>query len=102
MVKAAKLGLIGMLIGASTSVLAHYPVMTCEKDNEEILCHVGFSDGTKAINKPVKLYDYDENLLEAKQADKFSQVRFKPPQGEYYLQFDSGHEFPVEVDYGEL
>ncbi|WP_415884334.1 hypothetical protein [Neptuniibacter sp. QD34_54] len=89
-------------MSASASALAHYPVMTCEQESAEILCHVGFSDGTKAVGKPVKLYDYDETLLVSKKADKFSQVRFKQPEGEFYIQFDSGHEFPVEVDYGEL
>lgn len=87
---------------ASAPALAHYPVMTCENKTAEILCHVGFSDGSKAVGKPVKLYDYDETLLKLEKADKFSQVRFEQPQGEFYIQFDSGHEFPVEVDYGEL
>lgn len=102
MVKAAKYGILGVLMMASAPALAHYPVMNCETKEADIICHVGFSDGSKAVGKPIKLYDYDETLLSSKKADKFSQVRFQQPTGEFYIQFDSGHEFPVEVDYGEL
>lgn len=86
----------------SLPVWAHYPVMTCEPEGEKILCEVGFSDGTKAIGKKVQLITYDEEVLETQKADRFSRVTFKKPEGEFYMYFDSGHEFPIEVDYGEL
>ena len=96
------------LIGAAIALLcssttyAHYPMMECSAKAQLIRCDVGFSDGSKAVGKPVKLYDYDENLIVKKKADKFSRAEFVMPEGEFYIQFDSGHEFPVEVDYGEL
>ena len=91
-----------MLTSFSGVVEAHYPLMQCEVNAVNILCEVGFSDGTKAIGKEVKLITYDEEIIGKANADKFSKVRFQKPNGEYYLYFDSGHEFPVEVDYGEL
>lgn len=91
-----------MSILLSKQALAHYPIIECSSDSKIITCLVGFSDGSKASGKTVKLFDYDENVLASLKADKFSKVEFKQPQGEFYIQFDSGHEFPVEVDYGEL
>lgn len=99
---AIRLLLCGLGSFSASNVHAHFPVMTCEAQQAEILCDVGFSDGSKAIGKPVRLFDYQEQLLEEKRSDRFSRVRFQRPQGEFYLQFDSGHEFPIEVDYGEL
>ncbi|WP_286238872.1 hypothetical protein [Neptuniibacter halophilus] len=93
-------GLTGLMISAGA--LAHYPMMECAAQSEMIECRVGFSDGSKATGKPVRLYDYDENLIAEAEADQRSLVSFSQPQGEFYIQFDSGHEFPVEVDYGEL
>lgn len=91
-----------LLMLVSLPVWAHYPVMTCELDGDQILCEVGFSDGSKAIGKKVQLITYDDEVLAVQVADKFSRVTFKKPEGEYYIHYDSGHEFPVEVDYGEL
>lgn len=86
----------------SCAALAHYPMMDCYKMESVIRCEVGFSDGTKAKGKEVKLISYDEEVLSLKQADKFSRVEFLIPEGEYYIYFDAKHEFPIEVDYGEL
>lgn len=86
----------------SQTVFAHYPLMTCSAEGQQIHCDVGFSDGSKAVGKPVRLFDYEETLLQTQKSDRFSRVQFERPEGEFYLQFDSGHEFPVEVDVGEL
>ena len=86
----------------SYAVQAHYPLMICSTEGQQINCEVGFSDGSKAVGKPVRVFDYEENLLQTQQSDRFSRVQFERPEGEFYLQFDSGHEFPVEVDVGEL
>ena len=65
--------------------------------------HNTFEEINKFINKISKsTITYDEEIIGKANADKFSKVRFQKPNGEYYLYFDSGHEFPVEVDYGEL
>lgn len=86
----------------STPAFAHFPTMQCETTQQLIRCDVGFSDGSKAVGKPVRLFNYDDELLQTRKADRFSRVEFERPAGEFYLQFDSGHEFPVEVDVGEL
>ncbi|MCV6610389.1 MAG: hypothetical protein OIF55_06435 [Amphritea sp.] len=86
----------------STQVFAHYPVMICDADSQTIRCEVGFTDGSKAVGKPVRLFSYEEELLGERKSDRFSRVEFERPAGDFYLQFDSGHEFPVEVDVGEL
>lgn len=87
---------------SSTPAFAHYPMMNCEADQQLIRCEVGFTDGSKAVGKPVHLFNYDEERLQTRKADRFSRVEFERPEGDFYLQFDSGHEFPVEVDIGEL
>ncbi|OMH33668.1 hypothetical protein [Motiliproteus sp. MSK22-1] len=92
----------GAFLMQSNGVLAHYPLMVCSAVGVLINCEVGFSDGSKAIGKPVRIFDYQENLIQTRKADRFSRVQFERPEGEFYLQFDSGHEFPVEVDVGEL
>lgn len=86
----------------STPLRAHYPTMQCEAVEQLIRCEVGFSDGSKAVGKPVRLFSYDEDLLQTRKSDRFSRVEFERPKGDFYLQFDSGHEFPIEVDMGEL
>jgi len=91
-----------VLLSFGSVAQAHYPIMICEAQAQLIHCDVGFSDGSKAVGKPVHLFDYDENRLQTQKADRFSRVQFERPAGEFYLQFDSGHEFPVEVDVGEL
>lgn len=90
------------LLTCSPFVFSHYPMMECIPKDQQVECRVGFSDGSKAIGKPVRVFDYDENLLQEYKADKRSLVLIDVPKGEFYIQFDSGHEFPVEVDYGEL
>jgi len=90
------------LIFIGQPAFAHYPAMQCTLLDRLIECEVGFSDGSKAVGKPVRLIDYDENVLVVKKADRFSRVTFDKPEGEFYIQFDSGHEFPVEMDYAEF
>ncbi len=95
-------GLLLITLTGSASVLAHYPTMECNRQGQALECRVGYSDGSKAVGDLVRLYNYDEQLLAEKAADQYSRASFLVPTGEFYIQFDSGHEFPVEVDYGEL
>lgn len=94
--------ILSLLWLSMTPVYAHYPLMVCEPDKALIRCEVGFTDGSKAVGKPVRLFTYDEVLLAEKKADKHSRVVFNRPEGEFYIQFDAGHEFPIEVDMAEL
>lgn len=81
---------------------AHYPLMSCVIDSNAILCEAGFSDGSMAVNKKVTVLDYNDTVLLRLKTDQASQVRFKQPEGEFYIRFDAGHEAPVEIDYDEL
>ena len=68
----------------------------------ESACEAGYSDGSKAIDYAVEMYDYEDNLIAKEMTDKRSIVEFPNPDTEFYLVFDSGHEFPVEVDVVEI
>lgn len=81
---------------------AHYPTMDCKREGEGIRCEIGFSDGTFAVGSDVVIYDYDERELARATANEHSSVYFDWPQGEFYIQFDAGHEDPAEFDYVEL
>jgi heme-binding NEAT domain protein len=96
-----KLNVVFMLL-FSASASAHFPLMHCWFESENVACEAGYSDGSKAINYEVKLYDYDDNLLAKKNTDKRSVAEFVKPATDFYLVFDSGHENPVEVDVVEI
>lgn len=81
---------------------AHYPTMDCAREGEGIRCEVGFSDGTFAIGSEVVIYDYDEREIARAKANEHSSVYFDWPEGEFFIQFDAGHEDPAEFDYVEL
>ena len=86
----------------STVVAAHFPLMHCWFEANNVLCEAGYSDGSKAVDYRVNLYDYDDNLLAKKNTDKRSIVTFEKPDSDFYIVFDSGHENPVEVDVVEI
>ncbi|HKM16466.1 MAG TPA: hypothetical protein VJY63_11190 [Marinospirillum sp.] len=81
---------------------AHYPVMDCSRDGEEIACRVGFSDGTLAQGQAVIIYSYDDEVLAKSVADGRSVAKFAWQEGEFYIQFDAGHEDAAEFDYVEF
>ena len=81
---------------------AHFPLMSCWFENEIVACEAGYSDGSKAIDYSVEMFDYEDNLIAKEMTDKRSIAEFKKPDAEFYIVFDSGHEFPVEVDVVEI
>jgi hypothetical protein len=90
------------LLLISVSTRAHYPTMECSKKETNIICELGFSDGSKVKGAEVRLISYEEEVLDIAKADAFSRVSFDEPGEEFYIYFDAKHEFPIEVDYGEL
>jgi len=98
------------LIAASALTLAlpaqaHYGMMECwfEQDRTEVHCEAGWTDGTSASNYEIRLFDYDDTLLEVSRTDNRSRVQFAHPDtDEFYLIFDPGHEAPAEVDVVEM
>lgn len=93
---------VAFLMLFSGSAAAHFPLMHCWSETLNIICETGYSDGSKAVDYEVKLYDYDDNLLAKKMTDKRSIAEFIKPDTDFYLVFDSGHENPVEVDVVEI
>jgi len=90
------------LLFASSAALAHYPLMECWSKGDIIECQAGYSDGSKATDYAVNMYDYDDNLIAKVKTDKRSIATFKRSADEFYIVFDSGHEYPVEVDGVEI
>ncbi|EGR2794818.1 hypothetical protein DU976_02750 [Vibrio navarrensis] len=86
----------------SASALAHFPLMECSKQGNEVHCQAGYSDGSAASNETIRLFSYDDVLLESQKTDERSKVIFALPSGDYYIVFDPGHESAVEVDGVEL
>lgn len=98
-----KKSLIGIgLLSVSQIAFAHYPLMHCSIVGDNIECEAGYSDGSKAVDYQVNMYDYDDNLIAKVKTDKRSIATFNDAPDEYYLVFDSGHEYPVEVDSVEI
>jgi len=90
------------LLLSSSAVLAHFPLMHCSLHEQTIECEAGYSDGSKAVNYSISMFDYDDNLIAKAKTDKRSIVTFKKTHDEFYLVFDAGHESPVEVDSVEI
>ena len=81
---------------------AHFPLMHCWFEADMVACEAGYSDGSKAVDYAVEMFDYEDNLIAKEITDQRSIVEFTNPGTEFYLVFDSGHEFPVEVDVVEI
>lgn len=86
----------------STAAQAHFPLMSCWFESDKVACETGYSDGSKAVDYNVNMYDYDDNLIAKVNTDKRSIAEFTKPDTDFYLVFDSGHESPVEVDVVEI
>ena len=59
-------------------------------------------DASVAENAILKVYSYDDDLLQEVAASSGGFVSLTMPKGEFYIVFDPGHESPAEFDYAEL
>jgi len=100
--KLSKTLIVAVLLLSSSTAFAHYPLMHCIFRGGNIECEAGYSDGSKAIDYQVSMFDYDDNLIAKQKTDKRSIATFKKTRNEFYFVFDSGHERPVEVDSVEI
>lgn len=98
-----RLPLLAFCAGLAPLALAHNPICQCEPlDDEEILCTGGFSDGSGAPGVTLDVIGYDEEILVPGKLGSDSTLRFKRPDGEFYVLFDAGPGHVVEIDHTEI
>lgn len=87
----------------ASGVQAHSPRFKCEADGEQfVVCEGGFSDGSDAVGVPIQVLSYDDEPLWEGKLDQQAKIRFKRPEGDFYVRFDGGEGHTVEVDQGEI
>ncbi|MGN6457956.1 MAG: hypothetical protein ACTHLV_17365 [Achromobacter mucicolens] len=95
--------LLGALLTASASALAHNPMAECKAEGkEQIQCTGGFSDGSGAAGVTMDVISYDEQILVPGKLDADSNMSFKRPNGEFYVLFDAGPGHVVEIDHVDI
>lgn len=105
-------GLSGLLVWVTgcaalmtSAAYAHYPTLACNKDasdNSLITCEAGYSDASLAGEVELRVYSYDDELLDKVKTASDGSAQIKAPEMEFYIKFDPGHESPAEFDYVEL
>ncbi len=87
----------------STAVFADNPIGHCQKKAPDtVQCRGAFSDGDEAVGMTVDVISYDEKILIQGKLDKDSTITFKQPKGEFYVLFDAGPGYIVEIDHTEI
>ncbi|MBE7373895.1 hypothetical protein [Pseudomonas lopnurensis] len=95
--------LLTLCAGFASLAQAHNPICQCEPlDGEEIVCTGGFSDGSGAPGVTLDVISYDEEILVPGKLGEDSKLRFKRPDGEFYVLFDAGPGHVVEIDHTEI
>ncbi|PTX10582.1 hypothetical protein DBL07_02195 [Achromobacter mucicolens] len=95
--------LLGALLTASATALAHNPMAECKAEGQEqIQCTGGFSDGSGAAGVTMDVISYDEQILVPGKLDLDSKMSFKRPNGEFYVLFDAGPGHVVEIDHVDI
>ncbi|MFV0453830.1 MAG: hypothetical protein ACK5NQ_02310 [Pseudomonas sp.] len=98
-----RLSLLALCVGFASLAQAHNPICQCEpSDNEEIVCTGGFSDGSGAPGVTLDVISYEEEILVPGKLGEDSKMRFKRPDGEFYVLFDAGPGHVVEIDHTEI
>jgi len=91
---------LSLLCGAAH---AHSPLMSCYAEPEQhIMCEGGFSDGGSASGVPVTVLSYEDATLWSGKFDEKAQVRFKRPQGSFFIRFEGGVGHTVEIDHNDV
>ena len=101
-IRRARCGLL-LLASLSPFALAHNPICECTVEGEEeVVCTGGFSDGSGAPGVTLDVISYDEKILIPGKLGDDSSVRFKRPDGDFYVLFDAGPGHVVEIDHTEI
>lgn len=82
----------------ATPALAHTPLFSCYANGDgTVTCEGGFSDGSSAAGVAIIVSDGAGTVLQKTKLDKFSEVTFDKPQGEYTVRFDAGEGHQIDV-----
>lgn len=102
--RARRWGLTALLLGSAAGVQAHFPILECKAsaDASVLSCLASYSDGSVSGEVELRVFSYDEALLETFNTDAEGAVAMPMPSGEFYIVFDPGHESAAEFDYAEL
>ncbi|TLP78302.1 hypothetical protein FEA48_03640 [Pseudomonas nitroreducens] len=88
---------------ASASALAHAPFCECTAlDADTIRCVGGFTDGSAAPGVTLDVMSADNQVLIPGKLGADSSLTFKRPSGDFYILFDVGPGYMVEVDPSEI
>lgn len=98
-----KCGTVLLGLSASASALAHAPFCECSAlDAETIRCVGGFTDGSAAPGVTLDVMGSDNQVLIPGKLGADSSLTFKRPSGDFYILFDVGPGYMVEVDPSEI
>ncbi|MCQ4264153.1 hypothetical protein CXK91_21060 [Stutzerimonas stutzeri] len=93
-----------LLIGIAQQVAAHQaPFCQCKAVGERtVRCVGGFSGGVPATGVTLDVIDYDERILVAGKLDEEASFTFERPETPFYILFDAGPGYTVEIDHRDL
>lgn len=91
-------------VALSASALAHAPFCECTAlDAETIRCVGGFTDGSAAAGVTLDVMSAADNqVLIPGRLGADSSLTFKRPAGDFYILFDLGPGYQVEVEPSEI
>ncbi|MEP9317622.1 hypothetical protein ABKS89_10845 [Pseudomonas sp. LABIM340] len=90
-------------LSASAGALAHAPFCECTAlDADTIRCIGGFTDGSAAPGVTLDVMGADNQILIPGKLGADSSLTFKRPSGDFYILFDVGPGYMVEVDPSEI
>ena len=93
-----------LLASAALPALAHQaPFCQCAPlDARTIRCTAGFSGDAPATGVPLEVIAYDQRVLVAGRLDEQSSFTFRRPDEPFYILFDAGPGYTVEIDHQDL
>lgn len=81
------------------TALAHTPLFSCwDNGDGTISCEGGYSDGSSAAGTAINVTDANGGIIFSEKLDKFGQLTFNKPAGEYSVTFDGGPGHSVTVN----
>jgi len=85
------------LLAPCAAAWAHAPVLDCYIEPDKVHCEAGFSDGSSAAGRPVKVLDAQNKVLLEGKLDQAGVFEFKPPPEAYHVTFVGGDHHEVTL-----